>query len=65
MKNSTIEKLDLLNGCEVNSLKHEGIVLVKGLKGYVNGNVIELTEKTINYLFKRYIKSELGLQNYF
>lgn len=61
-KVTVAEKLDLLDGCEVMSLKHEGVVGInaKKMKGYVNGRAFDLTDKDINYLYKRFVKQELG-----
>ena len=55
-------KLELLDGCEVMSLKHEGVVGInaKKMKGYVNGKEFDLTKKDVNYLYRKMIKDELG-----
>ena len=55
------QKLDMLNGCEVRSLKHEGVVSIRGNKVIMDGEVIEFVDepKKLNYLWKLYVKSEL------
>ena len=45
---------------KINSLKHEGVVLVLGTRGFVNGSQIELEKKDVDYLFRRYIKETLS-----
>lgn len=58
------EKLDLLIGYEVSSLKHEGIVYIKSAtKAIVNGQEFNLTNKDISYLFKQMIKESGCLYN--
>jgi hypothetical protein len=54
------QKIELLNGCEVQSLKHEGCVSILKDKVYLNGEVIETldTNQKVNYLFKLYLKQE-------
>ena len=56
------DKLDILNGCEVNSLRHEGVVSIRGNKLIMNGETLEMPiqSKTVNYLWKVYCKQELG-----
>ena len=60
----TIEmKLELLDGCEVMSLKHEGVVYIKNAKSrqaFVNGREFKLTDKDVNYLYRKMVKDELG-----
>lgn len=55
MNTETQQRLELLDGCEVRSIKHEGVVGINGkkMKGYVNGREFDLTIKDINYLYRR------------
>jgi hypothetical protein len=57
------QKLELLDGCEVMSLKHEGVVYIKNARtrqAFVNGREFQLTDKDVNYLYRRMVKEELG-----
>ena len=55
-------KLEMLDGCEVMSIKHEGCVYIsaKKMQGFVCGDAFKLTDADINYLYKKMIKDELG-----
>lgn len=52
------EILETLNGCEVMSLDHEGVVLIKGQFGYVDGKKFKLTAEDAESLWESY-KEEL------
>jgi len=54
------EILEMLDGCEVQSLSQEGVVYC--LKGvlYQDGDVLDLTEKEIKKLWREYVKQELA-----
>lgn len=52
------EKLDMLNGCEVNSWQHEGTVLVKGTVGVANGDKFDITNEDVTILWEAYLKQE-------
>jgi len=56
------QRLEILNGCEVRSLKHEGVVSIKGYEVKMGGEVVEtITEnRQVNYLWRQYVKAELG-----
>lgn len=60
----TVEtKLEMIDGCEVQSIKHEGCVYIVSAKkrlAAVDGNQFQLTDKDVNYLYKKYLKDELG-----
>jgi len=45
------EKLEMLNGCEINSWEHEGIVSVSGEFGTANGETFKLSEEDVDTLF--------------
>lgn len=45
------DKLEMLNGCEINSWEHEGVVSIKGKFGTANGEKFELSEEDVNILF--------------
>jgi hypothetical protein len=62
MKVTLEMKLEVLDGCEVMSLKHEGVVGIdsKKMKGYVNGKEFDLTKNDVNYLYRKMVKDELG-----
>tara|TARA_B100000767_G_C19280650_1_gene335295 strand:- start:46 stop:210 length:165 start_codon:yes stop_codon:yes gene_type:complete len=45
------EKLEMLNGCEINSWEHEGVVGINGEFGFVNGEKFKLSEEDVNILF--------------
>ena len=45
------DKLEMLNGCEINSWEHEGVVSIKGNMGTANGDTFKLTEEDVNILF--------------
>jgi len=53
-------RLEMLNGCEVHSIKHEGCVGIKGDRVYRNGEEIETlnTNKKVSYLWRNYVKQE-------
>jgi hypothetical protein len=50
--------LEALNGCEVMSIIHEGVVLIKGNSGFVNGEKFEITDADAFELWDAYIESE-------
>lgn len=52
------QTLKMLNGCEFQSLKHEGTVLVSGNKLYMDGKVIETinTNAKVSYLMDQYFR---------
>ena len=54
------ERLKMLNGCEVQSIKHEGCVAISGSKLYRDGEVIETLDsnKKVSYLWRNFIKQE-------
>ena len=53
-------KIEMLNGCEVNSINYEGCVSIKRDNVYRNGEVIDTlnTPKKVNKLWKEYKKQE-------
>ena len=53
-------RLEMLNGCEVHSIKHEGCVAIKRDRVYRNGEEIETlnTNKKVSYLWRNYAKQE-------
>jgi hypothetical protein len=53
-------RLDMLNGCEVQSIKHEGCVLISGSNLHRDGEVIETLDenKKVSYLWNKYAKEE-------
>jgi hypothetical protein len=46
-----LEKLEMLNGCEINSWEHEGVVSINGKFGTANGETFELSEEDVDTLF--------------
>lgn len=56
----TKERINLLNGCEVQSLTYEGCVAVKGNKVYRGGKVVDTldTDEKVLELWSEYIRGE-------
>lgn len=57
------EKLNQLNGCEVNSLSYEGVVsIINGNEVWSRGENIDTlnTNKKIKNLFQEYFEEEFG-----
>ena len=50
--------LEMLNGTEVMSIMHEGVVLVKGKFGFVNGDKFEITDEDADDLWEAFKESE-------
>lgn len=53
-------RIRMMNGCEVQSLKHEGCVLIRKDKVFMDGEEVEIldTNKKVSYLWGRYVKQE-------
>jgi len=53
--------LDLMKGCEVQSLNYEGCVSINGAgKVYMDGEVIDILDSTrkVNKIWKEYLESD-------
>jgi hypothetical protein len=60
LSKSAQEKLNLLNGCEVNSLNYENCILVRGNKVIDCGEVVDVLDddEKVNELWGEYISEE-------
>lgn len=60
LSNDTKEKLNLMNGCECQSLTYEGCVGINGNKVYRSGEVVDTldTDEKVNDLWDEYVRGE-------
>ena len=52
--------LEILNGCEINSLEFGGVVGVKKGVIYMDGKILNLTDNKLVTLYHEYVAQELG-----
>ena len=52
--------LEMLNGCEVNSINYEGCVAIKGDKVYLNGTIVDTldTDEKLTNIWEEYKREE-------
>jgi hypothetical protein len=55
---SRTEILEMLNGCEVNSLEFEGVVGISNGKFFRDGEQLKLTDDEVQALWDEYIEGE-------
>ena len=52
------EILKMLNGCEVNSLEFEGVVVIRNGNVFRDGEKLELTDDEVKTLWDEYVEGE-------
>ncbi len=61
MAKISIEEIkEMLNGCEVQSISQEGVVGFSKGNFYMDSDILDLSEKEIQKLWKEYLKNELN-----
>ncbi len=60
------ERLQLMNGCEVNSLNYEGCVGINGSQVWLDGEQVDTldSDEKIQELWAEYVREELGDERY-
>ncbi len=54
------DRINALQGCEINSIAYEGYVMVKSIRVWQEGEVVDTldTNKKVSYLWDEYLESE-------